>query len=626
MPVALLSEIAKELTFSHELLGYSLEPYFSVAHILRDALFQQTVSPVLTIDSPSWLHATRYALEYFEQKNPLLSVTHAPQAKHLTFAHAIKFLSKKNINLELIGDSIVNLTANHRHLIAALLEQPFSRLGGYRVMSLVGETFENRCNYGLRRILLHPTPDMMGQKIERSTPYGYIYRMALRTLGQKGKSLTSSISFSSIENSAKHIGAIFDVEPFSIYENMDRNASTKILQDLQKIILYDELFTVPQCVPDVMSDLLTSLLNYEKITPISSQDGWTSKDVLHLWDVLLDSSNHLTKSTFIPQTELLRRLSSRVGPMIAAALLPAFLIKKANANYKLPIDAKGADTRECAMALSFDRNIWIAPQLFLGPAFYARLFSVYGSISKSFSGHIGMAFERRMQKRLDQLGINYIRGDIVASKNIAGDADLIIETADTVILFELKKKGLRRETIAGNDLQLAIDLSQGLIKGVNQLARQELILVKKETLRFKNGETLELKGRRLFKAVMSLVEYGGLHEVTTMHRTLRSLCGVSLNAIKPITEEQRQDLLDTNATLEEFGKNFSNYRDAIGDSGSDMFFENTLFHNIFFIEHILKKARTADEFVKSFLSTSRIITGTRDAIVDHNYFNAKLQQ
>src|SRR5450830_1322735 len=65
-PATLLSQIAKEITLSHELLGYPLEPYFSVAHILRDALLQKITSPDLTIENPSWLQATKYALEYFE--------------------------------------------------------------------------------------------------------------------------------------------------------------------------------------------------------------------------------------------------------------------------------------------------------------------------------------------------------------------------------------------------------------------------------------------------------------------------------------------------------------------------------------------------------------------------------
>ncbi|PRE40534.1 hypothetical protein C6P97_26405 [Burkholderia multivorans] len=282
----------------------------------------------------------------------------------------------------------------------------------------------------------------------------------------------------------------------------------------------------------------------------------------------------------------------------------------------LPGDAHSADTRECAIAQASADRYWIAPRPFLGPAFLSRLLSQLSARDRNLSNRVGRAFEERMFSRMMSLGIRCRRGDLGTKGAKLGDADLIIETDKFVALCEFKKKALTRVSNSGHDLQLAVDLSRGLINAVCQLAKQEIELLKTGQLKFVDGSRLILNGRRILKLVISLSDHGGLHDANTVRNMLRALQGATLTPRVNISSGQAAEMEEVNVALRLLATRSQEFSELVdADSEGDLY-DGLLFHNVFFIEQLLMTERTADRLLAALTLGMRIVTGTRDPFFD----------
>jgi len=612
-----LGLVAQEVTYANILAQAPLEPYFSIAHTLRDALRQCEDIPALSLEHPGWHEAVSVAASYCRNQSKGQLRISQPTHKDVTFANAVLYFTEKGINLPLVGDTI-SLSPDESRRFASTVYRPLMSMGDVVAMKSVEDLLSLKFDGQVKRLHLHPTPDMMGQKMDRSIPYGYLYRIALKTLGRERTNLSRRAVVEKVVVACTNLGAVFNVEPFSQYEMMFAPRPGKVLEVLREIIVYDELFTVPQSDPELAGQVVYNLFGEINI---DGKVGWSTQDALMLYKVLQALTQDFVKSTFIKKSELLQHLSARMGVSKAEKLVQCFALGPVNSSYELPAHALQAETRECTLVRASKGRYWIPGQLFLGPAFYNRMVAIYSGAIEGVGGVIGKAFERHFEKRVKDKGITYLKGDYGTRKKRDGDVDLVIQTDDTILLFELKKKNLRRATFGGSDLQLAIDLSQGLVHGVNQLARQELCLMKNGRITFQDGAVLEWSGRKILKVVLSVFDYGGLHETVVVHHALRSLCGSSLSARLSITEEQKKSLDDANLEFKLLGENFARFKLEIGgdERVADGFFGNIRFFDIFFMERVLSVSRNAEELVKALSMAGRMVTGRRDSHFDFEY-------
>lgn len=102
-----LGALAKEITLSHFLAQTPREPYFSVAHILRDALRPKRLVPTVSVTDERWIAAIRIALTYNGRRDPQTATAPWMQPEHITFARAIAFYTARGIKVPLVGDQVV---------------------------------------------------------------------------------------------------------------------------------------------------------------------------------------------------------------------------------------------------------------------------------------------------------------------------------------------------------------------------------------------------------------------------------------------------------------------------------------------------------------------------------------
>jgi hypothetical protein len=316
-----LGMIAKEAGLAAMVRGDELEPYFAVAHALRDALGRMGNVAVVRGNDVRWISAIRVALAYASRRDPEKSTKHRMAPRDVTFAHAVNFFTNRGIDLPLVGDDVRMSTSDAWSRLASTVWRPMMLLGDTQAMELIDELLLARYNVLLRRLRLHPTPDLMGMKMDRSLPCGHLYRLALRTLGRKRATVSPKAARRATQHAATNLAALYDVEPFSGYETMFPPYTRRILEVLVGIARYDELFTVPQCRHDVMHTLLWDL--FGNLPSERTAAGWSIHDALALWQLLLDTSSENASSTFVKLERFRASLRVRVS---AATFRRWFLI------------------------------------------------------------------------------------------------------------------------------------------------------------------------------------------------------------------------------------------------------------------------------------------------------------
>jgi hypothetical protein len=209
-----LSAVIRQITYSHVLKSTPLEPYYSCASTLFDALRHQKITEATYANSTKWIEATRIAIEYTrDHNNKNVLPSQRIQFKQATLALSVKYFNSKEIPLSMEGD-IVKIPSEYEKSCTAILQIPLLSLGDTNCISFVDHLLRQRYNPNIRRLSLHPHPDSMGFKTDRQIPHGLLYRYSLKSIGKKRISNTKEDVISRTIESSKNLAALYDVEPF----------------------------------------------------------------------------------------------------------------------------------------------------------------------------------------------------------------------------------------------------------------------------------------------------------------------------------------------------------------------------------------------------------------------------
>jgi hypothetical protein len=141
-------------------------------------------------------------------------------------------------------------------------------------------------------------------------------------------------------------------------------------------------------------------------------------------------------------------------------------------------------------------------------------------------------------------------------------------------------------------------------------------------LDFEDGTSLVLHGRRIMKGVISLGNYGGLHDAAIARHTLRGFAGATLESTKGLSASEHEALEDANGILRTLRTLAAEFDKAKPKDDDRNFFDNVVFHNVFFIEHMIERNRSPKSFIEALLRGSRITTGSRDPFFENAQFES----
>jgi Holliday junction resolvase-like predicted endonuclease len=389
----------------------------------------------------------------------------------------------------------------------------------------------------------------------------------------------------------------------------------RLVRFLQEIAIYDGMFTLKQSRPSDVERTVRTLFAW-----VSDADaarlGFTigQAAVVARW-IMKQVRN--VRGPFAFQDSDIKRQVSLVAPSIIDDVLAIYTHTAAtNSTFSLPHEQNAVDFWFRPLLHHPAGHYVVADGSWCAPAFYE---AILGALRRSgvseLDTKIGTAFEDLVKTELTKHNVTYVCGRYNQS-GCEGECDLVVETDDTIILLELKKKSLTRAARSGSDIDIIFDVAESLLAAQTQLGQHERLLYEDGFLTLNSAGlmcSLDRRGRQIERVAVSLLDFGALQDRNLLSQIMLTVTGFNfdsansvhankIHAIQLLCEELRQQ-------YEKLAQ-LRNRRDA-------SLFMNCWFLSLGHLRQILDGVSSNDEFRRSLFVTRHVVMSTLDLYFEH---------
>jgi hypothetical protein len=294
-----------------------------------------------------------------------------------------------------------------------------------------------------------------------------------------------------------------------------------LLAFLRDLALYDTLFRTPQLRPSDVERLARGMLDFVDASA-QTRGGWSLDQALSVIAYILDPIHGARGPVILCERDICKTLTD-IPKAVVRTILEEVLCHPSTGPNQFFSRATDAPTlSDSRLGITF----WSRPLLKLGaryvlfdrsvcaPACLEALLTALRFERKRLDDDIGRAVERFVEREFAAHGVPTASGDYDHNKE-HGECDLVADTPDTLVFFELKKKALTRRARAGMDASLLLDLAGSLLQAHAQAGWHEIRLRQAGSLKLDRGgstTTLNLNGRGIEKVALSMLDYGSFQD------------------------------------------------------------------------------------------------------------------
>lgn len=513
-------KLKNELIQNHVIDAKSLDPYFSVLDRLQDAVRVDGL-PGDEIQG-DWDKAICHAYDHVKYHN--WGMTDDVREKVYSRVYEVSKAAKK---LQAIGYSVIRNNgdiyfeeASETKLVYEI-ERLITTMGGLnvarRIFAMIAHNYDTSQEryHVVRRISQTGggTPQI---------PFGYLLLLAAKHAAGNKPFKNTDENWEQLLWLSTNYAAVLDVQHYSpsAWASFD---AVSLLPYLQELALYDTLFCIPQIRGSDIKKLICGILDgldFDK----RYGGGWSISEVLVVITSLIDMScNHCGPMRFEMHT--IKKACPTIAQEIVSTILDEVLshpLTGANQNFSKPTDAPrnsqkylGHDSFLRPLLRLDQRTFFWLDRSICAPACLEALLTQLRPFHKNFDQiQLGPAIERFLRKEFLSHGIPTIRGTYRVNGE-DGECDLVVETTDTIIFIETKKKALTRSAKAGSDINLILDLTKSLLHAQVQAGWHEVRLRKCDFIELDdhgNKVRLELKGRNIERISVSFLDFGSFQD------------------------------------------------------------------------------------------------------------------
>jgi Holliday junction resolvase-like predicted endonuclease len=596
----------------HVMLGAPLEPYYQALNHLQSAVQGRGAS-----DEPvagNWAAAVAAALDQSEICGIPTTDYERRHVRDFTIARAAKKLRDEGFAIKLTTDSIGLEEASEIKLVK-VLETFVAEIGGLNLARRIFAEISSVYDTEQQRYHIVPNVSLTGNGTPQ-TPWGYLLNLAVKHFDKKKPHQNSAVQWRRLLALATLYGAINDLQPYTHAAIRTFDAS-ELIAHLQKLALYDSFFRMTQLRPSDVDRIARGMLNFRDLTE-PTQSGWTVENALLVIRYLLDPARDIRGPIIVAEADVCRALPA-VPKNTIRALLDDVLSHGpdgANRHFSLPTDAPLPQNR--TLGLTFfakpllrmsGRRYLLIDRSVCAPAFLEALLSALREEDKKLDDKVGTAVERFLEAEFAARNVTTRSGDYDHGKH-HGECDLVTETSDTLVFFELKKKALTRRAKAGSDADLLVDLAESLLAAQAQAGWHEVRIKETGSLNLTVcgiTEPLALENRKIEKVAVSMLDYGSFQDRTTLKHFLESTLN---SAFSPKDPKFGKKFNDINASLKEI-------RDQLAIKNPGQTLIDQPFFNCWFISMpqlllLLDGVTDALSFHQALWNCRHIVTGTSD--------------
>jgi len=230
---------------------------------------------------------------------------------------------------------------------------------------------------------------------------------------------------------------------------------------------------------------------------------------------------------------------------------------------------------------------------------------------KDIDKEVGKLIEDYINEKLDEKGISHCCGDYVPPAD--GEADLVVEGTEGIMLFEMKKKSLTRKAKSGDLFKIVADLLGSLIDSQAQCFRTSQLMIKDGYVDLDDGNgnvtRVEKQNRTAECISVCLGAFGPLQDRILIKSIMDEMCN------KPLTAEYDGDDKQTIKDVKKFNKEmqkwmpYLNEERSNGDSKTNSFF-NSWFLDLEQLMLLIQEANSNDELLARLKETKCVTMGS----------------
>lgn len=345
---------------------------------------------------------------------------------------------------------------------------------------------ETKYNRFLGRYLLPKEFVQYNEEAKLQIPYNYLINLSIKNIGSKGNIKYQNEKYiNRAINLSKKLLFLYDLQDFhKINEHMFPQNWT--IKTLYKNILYDNIFRFKQLSINKITYVLDSLFGN---IDIRERLGFTLQEYLILVGKLYNLQTHsLVEYPFYifadKEIKILDKLSH------TAAI---------NSKYTLINNSKDIDFLFKPLIKQKDSYMLIDKN-YCGWNFYEFL------LKELCYPDIGTNLENLIIKRLKQQNHKIYNGKYKNSKGEDAECDIAIETQESIIFIEVKKKAITSLALQGDETKIAEDIIDSFIHSQEQALKHEYSIKLDDKIIFENNDVLEYKNKDILRVSISLFD------------------------------------------------------------------------------------------------------------------------
>ncbi len=614
---SVLNKINTELMYRQIIYDEDLIQYMQIIDIMHYVTGSFKFIP--DWDDEKWNDLIRSSKNYLHLSENYKFDLKSSNTKVFNRAQSVKYLTSKNCEISIIEDEIKFISGLDE--LYKKLEQKISEFGGINLIFVCLAHLNYDSKFKRYVFLKDLNP---GDK-EPQIPWGYLLNLSLKHL--QFKHISKRFKYEKlfkeiIELSARLINGVYNVQDYSIWPYFYLGLKN-LPQHVSNMVLYDSLFTIPQSNILLELELCKYLFSFD-YDFFKDNLGFTIDEFITVGKDFYNIWNKENKSILI-------QLSKKVNYPLSYDTYSKILnfmshTDNLNNNYIGPDDYQKINFHEKPL-LKFNSSSFLLPAVsWSAPNFYESLATFLREpcelqLNKNLNDILGGRLEEFITILLKKFGITFIKGGKYKFNKNNAECDFIIECEKSIIIIEVKKKVLTRESKSGRNYRIFIDLSKSLLYSQIQAGKVEILLKRNGKIGLKeNNKRYEifLKNRVIKRISLTQLEYGSLYNPLFIRKFLEA----QLNG--EFTLENGDDEL--NQEFEEFinyGNQFKQQYVELNNLQEEDF--NYFIHRCYFMSlsqlfEVIKRSSDNDTFDEN-LPNNIIETGTFDWYYEYGLLN-----
>jgi len=568
-------------------------------------------------DEASWRLAKDYLEALMYLSNNLPNDEFWSHNGEQEIAASIRFLRSKGYSIH-IETGKPALTPDSEAKFFAAINYRINKIGINGLLDTL-EGISSCYRGNLDRYILRPEPTISPPP-NVHTPWGYLFNLSLANLNTVKSTKQTKKLFLEIKELLEHFFCINKLQTWNKMSDLNHSHET-ILPGIQKTILFYQHFSIDQISGKHIETMVSGIFTSSYLEKFD-----VKVDIyLDILNCVANSSRNSSPLMFdLPSIVFNLRYKYSASDIENAINSLSFKVDEINKGYLYPAEIVKRNYYEKPF-ISVNNGYIYPSHVICSYGFYSTLLKMFNNLGAN-GKDIGDAIEDFVSRLFSDSGISFIANkkykisstirSELSSKNKEGECDFIIETKDTIILIELKRKTLTSASRSGDMLQSAVDLSQSFFHALAQSGYHEYLLRRDGVINFDDGTCLELLGRNIERVSLSLFGFFGLQDTAFIQQIIKSLLNTQISSGNSKEDEK------VNKHLRQLQAQFNSPVLSLEYRKYKKTFFNCRFISVPQLMEMLSHANNNEELLNQFKHTRQATTGGKDWFFDYEYMRS----